>query len=917
MSINPNILNQCGCCTGLELLTPMKISNSAGLNELFFRIGTHGTFKESMLRKLSESVVLSGLTTREDDDATIALMDAWALVLDILTFYNERIVNEGYIRTSNDRLSLFELSKHISYQPKPGVAAGAWFSFLLDVSPGAPAEAMASSGTKVQSIPEQNEKSQIFETIEKIQVKARWNEIHPKLSQEQTIEKGCTRLFLQGTDTLLQPGDTILIVGEKRLNYPGSERWDIRTVQSITIDNEAGHTLITWREGLGHEYPSTDPAVNPKVYVFRQRAALFGHNAPDFRNMSLEVKQTFYSDYDSVQDTDWREFEIQEHHKSIIYLDAVYPKILADSWLALIKPGCTELYKALRVKAASQTNFSLSSKTNKILLDTNEHLYWFPLRETVVLAQSEELQLAKAPILIPVFGKSIQLDREYPELMKEQKLIISGEPLTHLQVTERKIIIKRGNEEELIEIELFFVSDGSSIKLKSGELLEVTNVPQRISDTEVKWFVKHSDLKGYVKAKEGDLIPYEAKSEVKISKLPTSLNQPEIVSELIKVKELSPLEHPDKITFHSTLQNVYLRHTVKINANVAQATHGETKTEILGSGDGARIFQKFQLKQKPLTYISSSSASGSESTLEITVNDIKWKEVRTFYGRTSEERIFISRIEEDGSVYIQFGDGITGARLPSGVENVRATYRVGIGFEGLLKVGQLSFLMTPQLGIKSVTNLLPTTGADESELRESIRQNAPLTVLTLDRIVSIMDYENFTNAFAGIGKASADLLWKGEDRIVHLTVASANKEAIEKSLQENLVDAINDARHDNFTVVVNSFDKKLFKVNALIKIADDYNDDKVIARTKDVLKESFSFESRNFGQGVTPGEVIAVIQSVEGVTGVDLDKLDNRDPFSEEHFRLKSNIARWEGSTLKAAELLLIDPDNIDISLME
>jgi predicted phage baseplate assembly protein len=135
------------------------------------------------------------------------------------------------------------------------------------------------------------------------------------------------------------------------------------------------------------------------------------------------------------------------------------------------------------------------------------------------------------------------------------------------------------------------------------------------------------------------------------------------------------------------------------------------------------------------------------------------------YGKSTNDRVFVSRAEDDGTTYIQFGDGITGTRLPSGAENIRARYRVGIGLEGEVKAGQLSLLMTPQLGIKSVVSPLPATGADEPEVIENIRSNAPLTVLTLDRIVSILDYENFASAYAGIGKARADLIWKGEERI--------------------------------------------------------------------------------------------------------------------------------------------------------
>jgi hypothetical protein len=79
---------------------------------------------------------------------------------------------------------------------------------------------------------------------------------------------------------------------------------------------------------------------------------------------------------------------------------------------------------------------------------------------------------------------------------------------------------------------------------------------------------------------------------------------------------------------------------VTIAANVADATHGETVTEVLGSGDGSQPNQNFKLKQTPLTYIRSTAPGGAESTLQMRVNDLLWHEVSTLFEREARERIF-------------------------------------------------------------------------------------------------------------------------------------------------------------------------------------------------------------------------------------------------------------------------------------
>ena len=87
-----------------------------------------------MLARLSAADVpaLRDLTTRSGGDFTIALLDAWAAVADVLTFYQERIANEAYLRTATERRSLVELANLIGYVPRPGVAASAYLAFTLD-----------------------------------------------------------------------------------------------------------------------------------------------------------------------------------------------------------------------------------------------------------------------------------------------------------------------------------------------------------------------------------------------------------------------------------------------------------------------------------------------------------------------------------------------------------------------------------------------------------------------------------------------------------------------------------------------------------------------------------------------------------------------------------------------------------------
>jgi hypothetical protein len=81
---------------------------------------------------------LSGLSTRSTDDPAIALLDAWATVADVLSFYQERIANEGFLRTASERLSVLELARAIGYELNPGVAASTHLAFTVEEAQGSP-----------------------------------------------------------------------------------------------------------------------------------------------------------------------------------------------------------------------------------------------------------------------------------------------------------------------------------------------------------------------------------------------------------------------------------------------------------------------------------------------------------------------------------------------------------------------------------------------------------------------------------------------------------------------------------------------------------------------------------------------------------------------------------------------------------
>jgi len=384
-------------------------------------------------------------------------------------------------------------------------------------------------------------------------------------------------------------------------------------------------------------------------------------------------------------------------------------------------------------------------------------------------------------------------------------------------------------------------------------------------------------------------------------------------SEARSLKDVSVVAGFTVISFDRPLDYTYFRKALSISANVAAATHGETVKETLGSGNAIQKWQRFNLRQPPLTYVSAATASGGQSTLEVRVDDVLWREVPDFYGHGTGERIYETRTDDNGNTTVIFGGG---ARPSTGQENIKAKYRKGIGLAGLVNADQLTQLMTRPLGVRGVTNPLPATGAADAEKLDDARSNAPLTVLTLGRIVSLQDYEDFARAFSGIDKALATWTSSGEISGVYLTVAGSQGAAVDESSQlyANLVKAIGLAGDPSVRFWVKSYRPRLFRVAAGLKLDPDLLPDLVARDVTSRLRDDFSFQARGFGQPIHLSQVVETIQNVRGVIAVEIRALYLSDQAPSLNQDLTAAIPT-PGDTILPAELLMLDsrPPSLEV----
>ncbi len=196
--------------------------------------------------------------------------------------------------------------------------------------------------------------------------------------------------------------------------------------------------------------------------------------------------------------------------------------------------------------------------------------------------------------------------------------------------------------------------------------------------------------------------------------------------------------------------------TTVVFGNLVDVTEGKAETEaVLGNGDDRAVFQSFPLPKDPLTYLAHAALTPPERPeIDVIVSGRIWSYVPVLYGQPSDAEVYIVRQDDDGTSWIQFGDGKTGARLPSGVDNISVRSRTGAGAYGALAEGTTATAdrMAHLAGVSLVGGIANGSAPEEAT---TAKQVAPARIQSLDRIVSITDVQAEALAIGGVAHARA------------------------------------------------------------------------------------------------------------------------------------------------------------------
>ena len=106
------------------------LANPPGLSSIAYRVGDFNSFRRALLRPLAGEQSL-GPWEPVPGDLGLQVLEWWAYIADILTFYNERIANESYLNTAVLPESIQRTIGILGYRPRPGIGATGTLAALM------------------------------------------------------------------------------------------------------------------------------------------------------------------------------------------------------------------------------------------------------------------------------------------------------------------------------------------------------------------------------------------------------------------------------------------------------------------------------------------------------------------------------------------------------------------------------------------------------------------------------------------------------------------------------------------------------------------------------------------------------------------------------------------------------------------
>ena len=687
----PPTVPDCGCggaCPCSCPDAPWPTVNPPGLATISYRVGDFSSFRHALVAHLSTDVTLAPWNPSPvTGDLGLQILDWWAYLADILTFYNERAANQAYLGTADRPESVSRLISLLGYRPRPGIGAAVTLAALA----ASPAPIAIPAGFAVASKATPAVPSQTFEITAPVSFPQPTSVPQPAPDQlgtpstaggpppgspagaaevpahPQLVARG--GVLVAKTPSKVAAGDQLMLLAK---------------------DYQSGSDPQAWLVSVTGTVPETDPhgATNTRVLLDSTSLSSLGSSlqAADFR-----LVRTTRAD----------------HLASL------------PSWATVVTSDGLVLAGPDRALTAGDPLLITAPGTGYAIVQLAKY--------------DEQVWYANATVAPPT--KPPPGNNPPPVPLIVACLTVTPAPGTDLAG-------QFGGYSDQVSVQSGVVD--------AGTLLDT---PVSLCDTLPSTVTLPAPVAGASGNPTSALVTGADGNGAPVSV--TAAQGSRQVS-------LAPASGPDSGPAGAST----LVPPLRLLFDLLSLTRGKTVTgELLGTGDATAAGQDFTLSQSPVTYLSDPAAlsgDGYSSTITLSVNGIAWSEVPMLFGQPPNAAVFCTHEDETGNTHVVTGDGVEGARLPSGAAIV-ADYRVGSG-AAVPAPGALTVVLTPVANLNGVANPVAPDGGADPDQPAKIRADAPASVLTFGRAISVDDYAVVAASAGGVSRADAVLEWDPDEQ---------------------------------------------------------------------------------------------------------------------------------------------------------
>ena len=786
------------------------MTNLPGLAEIAFRAGDFNTFRRALLTPLlappGQPPLEQSLTAWQTDgadpsvaDLGVMMVEWWAYLSDILTFYNERIANEDYLRTAQLPETPAELIQILGYRPRPAIGATGTLAALVSPSVLPGQTVTLPKGLQFQSKPGPGQAPQTFELMQ------------------------ATSIGLPDRVPALPPPNLIADLG--------SISWEEYSIGGMQFEEELYISKRYRRVKAQQPHQTHGQYQTTPQYGILLKGSVTSLSNGDVlllgpRDTTTAPTLITLSEPPAIQSAPTGGKQTQ-----LTFVSSSTPAPMTAANARLTKPN-----QNAPLWTVNGTPYSSNGKKIQLAglarqIRPNDYI--------VFTAPNADPQLVKVANATDMMGDACSGGSP-----TSVTVAATGNPtpipVLHTQLTLASGIHSWLNSVSTAAVSVLFgwVEVGTLIDQPpqtwngTGDLEAISPAQFPSAGTQQ---ILIADSNG-----NGDAASGVGSGDTLSVTWPNSTPIP-----------LSPELQPPF--------NVYF--------NLLSVTRGQTVSkEILGSGDATQPGQSFKLAKSPVTYLAN-PLSGFASTVTITVNGEPWTEVPSFYGQPADARVFVTREDSSQNTWVSFGDGVNGARLTTGNNNVIATYRIGAGASSP-PAGKLTVIAQSYPGLQTIVNPVSVSGGSDPDPAALLKQYAPRSVLAFNRAVSVFDYQALAAQAPGVTMATANWSWDAVNLRACVTVYVAGEDNVATSVQA-LLSAEGD---QNRPVTVLPAKQMTVTLTMTLVITAGWDSDAIKANLTSALCDPisglFSPPQIGIGQSLFDSMIEAACLTVPGVVGI-------------------------------------------------